>query len=100
MNGISWKAYHERCGRERLQGKRGATATDIVKDVLNARGREGATQAGLIRAVSMSTGIIADEVAKHWDSIEESLSKDSQYGKRPDGSWYRQKYSSGRMHLR
>lgn len=98
---ISWKKYHERCARERLQGGRGATASDIVKDVLRGRGAEGATQEMLARAVSMSTGIIADEVVKHWDTIEQALSQDSDFQKRRDGRWcIKARGRSRRMNLR
>lgn len=98
---ISWKKYHERCARERLQGKRGATASDIVKDILRGRGAEGATQEMLVRAVSMSTGIIADEVMAHWDDIEKALNSDPDYQRQRDGRWRRKsRGSSRRMNLR
>lgn len=101
MNSISWKAYHERCARERLRGGRGAAAVDVVKYILQGRGREGATQEMLARAVSMSTGIIADEVVKHWDEIEKALSSDTEYIKMRDGRWcIKPRSGSRRMQLK
>lgn len=87
MKTLSWKAFHERCGRERLQGKGGATAADVADFVLRGLGWEGATQEQLARAISMSTGIIADEVVKHWGEIEAALEKTGDFHKRQDGSW-------------
>ena len=92
---ISWKKYLEQCGRERLQGKRGPTPQDIAVDLVLGAGREGLQKEHIVTGISMCTGIIADEVGKHWDEIEAALVRRIDIVKRRGGNWCR-KSRSGR----